>query len=98
MPETPVFQISLMLLAALLTVLAVFVWRAQPERSSNRWFAAFMVFVGLWTIAVSGIYSGHHHLFWSRFTFCSSSFIPIAFLAFIYNYPLSANRSSASSR
>ncbi len=80
-------QGSLLLLGGAAIALAVFVWRARPDHSTNRWFAAFTLSGAGWIISVAALHSGIHIDLWSRLTFASASFIPAAFLGFAYSYP-----------
>lgn len=80
-------HISLFVLSAILTGLAVFVWRARPDNLVNRWFAAFTLFAASWVFGIGGLHSGAHLDEWGRFTFASASLIPSTFLAFMRVYP-----------
>ncbi len=79
--------VSLFALSALLAILALFVWRARPDSSVNRWFAAFALFVAGWVLGNGGLQSETHLDAWGRFTFASASLIPAAFLLFMRAYP-----------
>lgn len=87
-------QVSLFTLSAILLGLATFVWRARPDSSVNRWFAAFTVFVAFWVTGVAGLQSGTHLNAWGRFTFASACLIPASFLGFIHLYPTTSVWSS----
>ena len=80
-------QVALFALSAVLTALAVFVWRARPDSEVNRWFAAQTVCLASWVFGVGGLQGGTHLDAWGRFTFASASLIPAAFLAFTRCYP-----------
>ncbi len=80
-------HISLLPVSAILSALALFVWRARPDTSVNRWFAAFSIFVACWVLGVGGLQSGTHLDGWARFTFASASLIPASFLVFMRAYP-----------
>ncbi|HKZ84438.1 MAG TPA: histidine kinase N-terminal 7TM domain-containing protein, partial [Anaerolineae bacterium] len=79
---------SLVVLAVIVSALAVFVWRARPDSRINRWFATFTLSGAGWVLGVAGLHSGLFLDFWSRFTFASASLIPAAFLAFARVYPM----------
>jgi signal transduction histidine kinase len=83
--HTPFLALALILLG-----LAVFVWRARPERIANQWFSAFTVFVACWVFGVGELQSGTHLNAWGRFTFASACLIPAAFFGFIHCYPTPA--------
>ena len=74
-------------LAAVLTGLAILVWRARPESSINRFFAIYTVTMAGWVVGIAGLHSGQHLEIWGRFTFASASPMPAAFLAFTQSYP-----------
>lgn len=80
-------QVSLFCLAAILAALALFVWRARPDNSVNRWFAAYSIFVASWVFGVGGLHSGAQLDIWARFTFGSATLIPASFLSFMRAYP-----------
>ena len=80
-------QVALLGLAAVLLALAVFVWRARPDNSINRWFAAQTVCLASWILGVGGLEGGTYLDAWGRFTFASASLIPAAFLGFARCYP-----------
>lgn len=80
-------QIALFGLSAVLTALAVFVWRARPEHSVNRWFASQTLCLACWVAGIGGLQGGTHLDAWGRFTFASASLIPAAFLGFTRCYP-----------
>jgi len=80
-------SLSLFFLAAVVISLAMFVLRARPESTVNRWFAAFTMAVGGWMIGIGGLYSGAYLETWARLTFASASLIPTTFLYFRYCYP-----------
>lgn len=80
-------QIALFGLSAVLTILAVFVWRAKPQQAINRWFAFQTVCLAAWVSGIGGLQGGTHLDAWGRFTFASASLIPAAFLGFTRCYP-----------
>jgi len=82
-----VSQLALLGLAAVLLALAMFVWRARPDISVNRWFAAQTVCLASWVLGVGGLEGGTYLDAWGRFTFASASLIPAAFLGFSRCYP-----------
>jgi len=82
-----VSQIALFGLSGVLTVLAVFVWRAKPQQAINRWFAFQTVCLAAWVSGIGGLQGGMHLDAWGRFTFASASLIPAAFLGFTRCYP-----------
>src|SRR5438552_12538324 len=88
-------QTSLSLLAIIVALLGLFVWRARPEKSVNRWFSIFTLAVAVWSLSVAGLYTGYHPWIWSRLMFAAASLIPATYLAFIHNYPVFASLPSA---
>jgi signal transduction histidine kinase len=82
-----VTHVLLACLAAVLTGLAIFVWRARPESAINRLFAVYTVAMAGWVVGIAGLHSGQYLEMWGRFTFASASPIPAAFLAFTGVYP-----------
>lgn len=80
-------QVALLSIGAAVVALAAFVWRSRPDNPTNRWFAAFTLAVGGWTLGVAGLYGGTYLEVWARFTFASASLIPATFLAFVLVYP-----------
>jgi signal transduction histidine kinase len=82
-----VSQVALFGLSAVLTVLAVLVWRAKPQQAINRWFAFQTVCLAAWVSGIGGLQAGTHLDAWGRFTFASASLIPAAFLGFTRCYP-----------
>jgi signal transduction histidine kinase len=82
-----VAYVSLFALSALLATLALFVLRARPDNSVNRWFAVFSISVAGWVLGNGGLQSGTHLDAWGRLTFASATLIPAAFLSFIRAYP-----------
>ncbi|TMF38422.1 MAG: PAS domain-containing protein [Chloroflexi bacterium] len=80
-------QVALFALSTILLVLATFVWRARPDHSVNRWFAAQTLCLASWVFGVGGLQGGTHLDAWGRFTFASASLIPPAFLGFTRCYP-----------
>jgi len=82
-----VTQLLLACLAAVLTGLAVLVWRARPDSAINRFFAIYTVTMAGWVVGIAGLHGGHYLEVWGRFTFASASPMPAAFLAFTQAYP-----------
>jgi signal transduction histidine kinase len=80
-------HISLFPVGAVLLALGLFVWRARPYSSINRWFAGFAISVACWVLGVGGLQSGTHLDGWARFTFAGASLIPATFLVFMRAYP-----------
>ena len=80
-------QIALFGLSAILTALALVVWRARPQHSVNRWFAAKAVCLACWVSGIGGLQGGTDLDAWGRFTFASASLIPATFLGFTRCYP-----------
>ena len=80
-------QIALFGLSGLLTALALFVWRARPQHSVNRWFTSQTLFLACWVSGIGGLQGGTNLDAWGRFTFASASLIPAAFLGFTRCYP-----------
>ena len=83
-------QALLACLAAVLSGLAILVWRARPDSAINRLFAVYTVTMAGWVVGIAGLHSGQHLELWGRFTFASASPMPAAFLAFTYAYPASS--------
>jgi signal transduction histidine kinase len=82
-----VIQALLASLAAVLTGLAILVWRARSESPINRFFAIYTVTMAGWVVGIAGLHGGAHLEMWGRFTFASASPMPAAFLAFTQSYP-----------
>jgi signal transduction histidine kinase len=82
-----VTQVLLACLAAVLTGLAILVWRARPESPINRFFAVYTITMAGWVVGIAGLQSGQYLEVWGRFTFASASPMPAAFLAFTWAYP-----------
>ena len=80
-------QIALFGLSAVLTGLALFVWRAKPQQPVNRWFASQTLCLACWVSGIGGLQGGTHLDAWGRFTFASASLIPVTFLGFTRCYP-----------
>ncbi|MBI2161592.1 MAG: hypothetical protein HYU25_14660 [Candidatus Rokubacteria bacterium] len=70
-----------------MAALAIYVFRARPESSVNRWFAAHTATLTGWVLGIAGLHSGINLEMWSRVTFFSASLIPWSFLAFTQTYP-----------
>ena len=85
---------SLVLLSAIVSALAIFVWTARTDNPINRWFAAFTLSGAGWVLGIAGLHSGIFLDFWSRFTFANASLIPATFLAFAHAYPHKSRRPS----
>jgi len=82
-----VTSISLFGIAGVLAALAIYVFRARPRHSVNRWFAAYTATLTGWVLGIAGLHSGMNPEVWSRATFLSASLIPWSFLGFTQNYP-----------
>lgn len=80
-------QALLTSLATVLCGLAIFVWRAKPDSSINRYFAIYTITMTAWVLGFAGLHGGQHLEIWGRFTFASASTMPAAFLAFMKYYP-----------
>src|SRR3989441_907650 len=80
-------HIAFFCLSAALTALALFVWRAKPEHSINRWFAVQTICLAAWVFGIGGLQGGTDLDAWGRFTFASASLIPATFLGFTRCYP-----------
>ena len=78
---------SLVGVAALLTVVAVWVLLARPQSAINRWFAAYTFAIAGWAVSIGCLHAGLAPEVWSRLAFLSSSFIPACFLAFTTVFP-----------
>ncbi len=70
-----------------MAALAIYVFRARPRHSVNRWFAAYTATLTGWVLGIAGLHSGMNPEVWSRATFLSASLIPWSFLGFTQNYP-----------
>ena len=88
-------HIAFFCLSAALTALALFVWRAKPEHSINRWFAVQTICLAAWVFGVGALQGGTNLDAWGRFTFASASLIPAAFLGFTRCYPTPSRWPSA---
>src|SRR5206468_13115221 len=88
-------HIAFFCLSAALTALALFVWRAKPEHSINRWFAVQTICCAAWVFGVGALQGGTNLDAWGRFTFASASLIPAAFLGFTRCYPTPSRWPSA---
>ena len=80
-------QIALFGLSAILTALALVVWRARPQHSVNRWFASKAVCLACWVSGIGGLQGGTDLDAWGRFTIASATLIPATFLGFTRCYP-----------
>ncbi|MBI4636537.1 MAG: GAF domain-containing protein, partial [Candidatus Rokubacteria bacterium] len=85
---------SLFLVALAAIALALFVWRARPDSTIHRWFAAFSLSGAGWVLGIAGLYSGSYMEAWGRLTFASASLVPVTFLSFAYAYPTVSRRPS----
>ncbi|MBI2216017.1 MAG: PAS domain-containing protein [Candidatus Rokubacteria bacterium] len=81
-------QISLLLLSAVQIVLALFVWRAQPQSVMHRRFAGQTLLLAIWVLSIAGLQGRSALDLWSRIAFAGASLIPAAFLAFTACYPI----------
>jgi signal transduction histidine kinase len=79
--------LSLIVLAGLLTLLALYVWRARPDSSVNRWFALFTLAIDCWVLGIAGVEAAFHTELFGRLTFAGAGFIPPTFLAFSRVFP-----------
>ena len=79
--------LSLVVLAALLTALALYVWRARPDNPINSWFALFTLSMDCWVLGIAGVEGGLYTEFCGRLTFASAGFMPPTFLAFSRVFP-----------
>lgn len=89
-------QIALFALSAVLTALALFVWRAKPNHSVNRWFASQTLCLACWITGIGGLQGGTNLDAWGRFTFASASLIPATFLGFTRCFPTPSHWPSVS--
>lgn len=83
--------LSLVVLAALLTALALYVWRARPDNPINFWFALFTLSMDCWVLGIAGVESGLYTEFCGRLTFASAGFMPPTFLAFSRVFPTASS-------
>lgn len=79
--------LSLLVLAILLTTLAVYVWRARPDSPVNFWFGLFTLAMACWVLGISGVESGSYTELFGRFTFAAAGFMPATLLAFSRVFP-----------
>jgi signal transduction histidine kinase len=77
----------LLLLAALLSALAIYVWRARPDNPVNFWFGLFTLSIDSWVLGIAGVESGFNTEMYGRLTFVGAGFIPPTFLAFSRVFP-----------
>jgi PAS domain S-box-containing protein len=80
-------SVSLVSLAVLLGVLAIYVWRARAASSVHRWFAILTFAITGWVLGIGGVQSGSYTEFWGRLTFVSACMMPATFLAFSRVFP-----------
>src|SRR3989454_3990576 len=80
-------QASLYLVSCLLLALALLVWWARPDDTTNRSFGTFTFVLALWVVGVALFQSGVHPPMWARLSFAVASFIPATFLVFVRCYP-----------
>lgn len=80
-------SISLLSLAVLLGVLAIYVWRARADSPVNRWFAILSFAIAGWVLGIGGVESGINTEFWGRLTFSSACMMPATFLVFSRVFP-----------
>lgn len=78
---------ALVAFSLVLAAFAVWVLRARSRSPINRWFAAYMLAMGGWTLGLGILHAGLTPEITSRFVFASASFIPGCFLAFTRVYP-----------
>lgn len=83
-------RLSLLALAVVLMAFALTVWRARPQASVHRWFAAFTAFISVWAFGISGLQGASHLDEWGKVAFAGAAMIPASFLAFMTVYPSSA--------
>jgi signal transduction histidine kinase len=83
--------LSLLVLAALLSALALYVWRARPDNSINCWFALFTLALDCWVLGIAGVEGGLHTELFGRLTFASAGFMPPTFLAFSRVFPTASS-------
>jgi signal transduction histidine kinase len=79
---------SLLVLAAVVLTLGLWVFFSRPENHINRLFAIFTFAISGWALAIGLLHTGSAVEFWSRLAFVTSGFIPTAFLAFARVFPL----------
>ena len=79
--------LSLLVLATLLTTLAVYVWRARPESAVNTWFGLFTLAMACWVLGIAGVEAGFHTELFGRLTFAGAAFMPPTLLAFSRVFP-----------
>jgi len=80
-------SVSLVSLAVLLGILAIYVWRARAASSVNGWFAILTFTIAGWVLGIGGVESGSYTEFWGRLTFASACMMPATFLAFSRVFP-----------
>jgi signal transduction histidine kinase len=79
--------LSLLVLATLLTSLAVYVWRARPDNAVNIWFGLFTLAMACWVLGIAGVEAGFHTELFGRLTFAGAAFMPSTLLAFSRVFP-----------
>ncbi len=80
-------EIPLFVIAGLLSTLALFVYRAYPQRTINRLFAFQILLFSGWTLGVAGLYTTYLADLSGRLAFACASLIPAALLVFTAHYP-----------
>jgi signal transduction histidine kinase len=78
---------ALWILGALLTGLALIVFKGGPGRPVNRAFALFTLSTAGWCFGIGGVAGGGPPQIWGRLAFASASFVPTGFLSFSWVYP-----------
>jgi signal transduction histidine kinase len=66
---------------------AIYVLRARPSHSTNRWFSIFTLTISGWVLGIAGVETGSNTELWGKLTFASASLIPPSFLAFSRAFP-----------
>src|SRR5688572_8134438 len=79
---------SLMLVAAALVALGLFVWLSRKDSDVSRWFAISAISSAGWTVGVAGAHSGIMSDISLRLGFAGASVALPAFLAFVQTYPV----------
>ena len=76
-------SIFLLMVAGIFLTFAGMVWRASPDRTTNRRFTILAMSVSCWAIGIGGVYSGHYVDLWVRVSFAFGAFITVSVLAFV---------------
>lgn len=88
---------SLVLVAALVVVIACFVWRAAPDRNLARRFSLSTSFFAVWALTLAAVYEGWHSA--GGVAFASTSMGTAFFVSFALLYPVTSdNRSQCADR